>query len=396
MKSFFRSTCIAVLLFASPVLLGQEKTQIKDVFSGVTGRLLLDELRLREAAAIANDSEKKIWSEGLTLSSFPSNRFSKEDKTSILDKLRSSSFTNQPSSVIFGELQRRAIEKGIMGNDDRKDLYALRLERDEILAGGGTDTQFHDSVLLNSAAVCCLVKSSKLSTTASGSLRLNTIPFSESKHDTLKLCPLERFVSQPTGVFCTGFLVAPNLVVTAGHCVDSSSVSSLRFVFEFKMLNATTAMTTFSPNDVYSGSTVVGRELNNTTGEDWAVIKLDRDVLNIQPLKIRRMGAINLNDDLYVVGYPSGLPCKFADGAKARKVSNTFVFSSNLDTYGGNSGSPVFNRVTHEVEGILVRGGTDFEFVTDTTGGCIRSVVLADSDGNEECTRTTRFSGLIP
>ena len=41
-------------------------------------------------------------------------------------------------------------------------------------------------------------------------------------------------------------------------------------------------------------------------------------------------------------------------------ISNLYYFTANLDTYRGNSGSPVFNAITHKVEGVLVRGEQDF------------------------------------
>ncbi|WP_420540401.1 S46 family peptidase (plasmid) [Paenibacillus polymyxa] len=59
----------------------------------------------------------------------------------------------------------------------------------------------------------------------------------------------------------------------------------------------------------------------------------------------------------------------FAVGAAVRDNPPNAFFVANLDTYGGNSGSPVFNSDTHEVEGILVRG--------------------------EDCTRTTEFAHLV-
>jgi hypothetical protein len=68
-------------------------------------------------------------------------------------------------------------------------------------------------------------------------------------------------------------------------------------------------------------------------------------------------------------------------------------FVANLDTYGGNSGSPVFNSNTREVEGVLVRGETDFA----TQGGCQVSLVCPTSGcRGEDCTRTTEFANLVP
>ncbi len=59
---------------------------------------------------------------------------------------------------------------------------------------------------------------------------------------------------------------------------------------------------------------------------------------------------------------------KIAGGAKIRSVRDQY-FIANLDTYGGNSGSAVFNSSTGEVEGILVRGEVDYIF----DNGCRRS-----------------------
>ena len=254
---------------------------------------------------------------------------------------------------------------------------------------GVIDTKRYDGILKNAAAVCCMVKSSQLNETSAGTLRMTTVPYSESQHDTLKLCPDERFFAQPSGAFCTAFLVAPDVIVTAGHCAKHLDLPTSRFVFGFRMTNATQAVTSFPKADVYAGKEIIGRALDNSTGEDWAIVRLDRAVAGVTPIKFRSQGKIADGCELYVVGFPTGLPCKVSTNATVRNNTDAFVFNGNLDTYAGNSGSPVFNAITHEVEGILVRGGTDFEFVADGQSGCIRSVVLTDSEGSEACTRST-------
>ena len=72
-----------------------------------------------------------------------------------------------------------------------------------------------------------------------------------------------------------------------------------------------------------------------------------------------------LGTQLTVVGYPVGLPVVISDGATVQRHRPTF-FSADLDTYQGNSGSPVFNSERLRAgelfaEGILVRGEDDFE-----------------------------------
>ena len=96
-----------------------------------------------------------------------------------------------------------------------------------------------------------------------------------------------------------------------------------------------------------------------SAGKDYAVVKLDRPVVGHNPLRLRQSGSLSVNDSIVVMGYPSGIPLKIAGGAKVRSLQSGY-FVANLDTYGGNSGSAVFNETTGEVEGILVRGETDF------------------------------------
>jgi len=110
-------------------------------------------------------------------------------------------------------------------------------------------------------------------------------------------------------------------------------------------------------------------------------------------LTIRRDGKIAGNQPVHIIGHPVGLPAKYAAGAQVRDNSSAAYFVANLDSFGGNSGSPVFNAETHFVEGVLVRGDTDFV----PHGQC--SVALVCPTGGcrgEDCTRTTEFAHLVP
>ena len=61
------------------------------------------------------------------------------------------------------------------------------------------------------------------------------------------------------------------------------------------------------------------------------------------------------------------------------KFKNYFI--TNTDTYGGNSGSPVFNEETGLVEGMLIQGANDF---LETQDGCMRSAIIKDSRKNRD------------
>jgi V8-like Glu-specific endopeptidase len=182
------------------------------------------------------------------------------------------------------------------------------------------------------------------------------------------ICSKERFAGQIAAANCSGFLVAPNILVTAGHCVESQmDCSSSSWVFDYKVSHADQKDIIVSKSSVYKCSKIIGRALDDITKNDYAVLLLDRSVLDRRPLPFRKTGKISVGTSLAVIGHPSGLPTKIADGAEVRGLDTNF-FQANLDTYGGNSGSAVINTSTGEVEGILVRGERDYVF--DPTLGC--------------------------
>jgi hypothetical protein len=122
------------------------------------------------------------------------------------------------------------------------------------------------------------------------------------------------------------------------------------------------------------------------------LIRIDRPVTNHAIAQIRQTARIADDQEVHVIGHPVGLPTKVAGGAAVRENKQPAFFVANLDTYGGNSGSPVFNSSNHVVEGVLVRGDTDFV----AQGDCNVSLVCPDTGcRGEDCTRTTEFAHLL-
>lgn len=201
----------------------------------------------------------------------------------------------------------------------------------------------------------------------------------ESAKAGVTFCESERFTEQPNPGMCSGFLIAPDLLVTAGHCVDSAnSCSEYRWVFGFQVDPKTNkAGVDIKNEDVYKCKKVVSNALSGGLGLDYAIVQLDRAVTGREPLEIRSEGNVADGADLVVIGSPSGLPLKVADGAKVRKNTHPNYFSANLDAFQGNSGSAVFNAETGVVEGILVRGENDF--VANKEKMCIESNKCADN-----------------
>lgn len=274
-----------------------------------------------------------------------------------------------------------AQDKVIYGSDDRIDVYQE------------TDPQR----LEWAAATCALINAAEITSNGNGTYNIVTDPFRVSQRPA---CDGEPFANQPTAPYCSGFLAGPDIVVTAGHCItDNTRLTNTRFVFGFRMLNANDAATTINADQVYSGLAIVGRRYEVSGGGeyDYSVVQLDRPVTapGALPLPIRREGLVPIDTPVGVIGYPTGLPEKISFGANTlvRANTNAGYFEANLDTYGGNSGSPVFNATTGLVEGVLVRGNRDY----NVGSTCFESNRLQDDNSPaEEVSKSITFAQDVP
>lgn len=212
------------------------------------------------------------------------------------------------------------------------------------------------------------------------------------------LCPDEPFGDQPSVGTCAVFLVASDLVATAGHCVACDRATDWVVLFDFVMEDARTAVARFHADQIYDVAEVIGYHVGYP---DWGLMRLDRNVVGRTPLPLRRAGQVADEQRLVVIGHPWGLPRKYDAGATVQQNTEPTFFQANLDTYQGNSGSPVINLDSMQVEGIVCRGMDDF--VEDVAMGCDRSWVCPDSgcpsgDGAEweDVTRATIFGMMVP
>ena len=277
-------------------------------------------------------------------------------------------------------------QKAIYGQDNRKDVF---MESSDPNINADAD------------AVVSLFRADRLAPLEGGTRTkiINKVFATE-----YRLCdsasPVEPYLSQPCSAFCSGVLVAPDIVATAGHCINTDGtppLDEIRFVFGYRMRDENTAQLIIDNNEIYTGKQII-KQVYSPDGADWALVRLDRPVQGHAPVSIRRTAKVSDAEDLYVIGHPCGLPAKFADGAIVRANTDANFFVANLDTYGGNSGSPVFNRTTHQVEGLLVRGEKDFIVRNPSQANSCRISLRCPTTGcrGEDCTRATLFAHLIP
>ena len=189
------------------------------------------------------------------------------------------------------------------------------------------------------------------------------------------ICASERFSTQTTVSMCSGFLVGPKTLVTAGHCIrNANDCKNFRWVFDYGITKKDQVKVTVTKESVFSCKKVISQVF--TDENDFAVIELDKEVKGRTPLKFRTSGTVSPGTPLVVIGHPSGLPTKIADGATVRHLDKNW-FTANLDTFAGNSGSAVINTESGEVEGILVRGEEDY---VDSENGCKVAKRCADHE----------------
>lgn len=270
-----------------------------------------------------------------------------------------------------------ADDRVIYGDDDRRDVYASDI-----------DPRMRE--LARSTAL--LVRTSDLTLNSNRSLtKLSTRPFSQSIGGTM--CHDEPFYSQPVAGYCSGFLVGPDTLVTAGHCLAAVPCSAMAVVFGYSLDDPNKNLEQVPNQDIFHCSELVVQMLEPGFGNDFAVIKLDRPVTDRQPLAVRQSGEIAVGQPLTLIGHPMSLPTKIAGGrSQVRSTPNGPYFIANTDSYGGNSGSAVINSESYEVEGILVRGEQDLQM----DGGCLRSKACnQDSCRGEDVTRIANVLDYI-
>ena len=205
--------------------------------------------------------------------------------------------------------------------------------------------------------------------------------------NSLKLCKSEPFADQPDLGMCSGFLVGPDLLVTAGHCTNQvpNACKNFHWVFDYKVEEGQSPMNqTFTAQEVYNCKEVLHEAFDPFgSGLDFSIIRLDREVTDRQPLELRKNGKVEDDAKLVVMGYPWGLPLKISPDGKVLANTDAAAFYTSLDTFQGNSGSAVINEATGEVEGVLVNGKTDFY---------VSFQVLEGEDGTKTIDRCRRVN----
>lgn len=151
-----------------------------------------------------------------------------------------------------------------------------------------------------------------------------------------------------SGKYCSGSLIGTNLFLTAGHCVDSTTVGDfVAFNYERQA-----GSTTLLPQTHVQVTAILEDDLG---GLDYAILRL-----NGTPGSTFGVATVATADPatgaaITIIGHPAGAPKKIEAGTVA-SFSTNYLRYGNLDTLGGSSGSGVLDS-TGRIVGVHTNGG---------------------------------------
>jgi len=179
----------------------------------------------------------------------------------------------------------------------------------------------------------------------------------------LLFCEDQKFaLTQKAVAACTAFYLGDNRVATAGHCFAKDRASDYYLVFDYKADSRGVMTKTIAAKNVYAlKKKLIKKVFKENSGpmQDFAIAETKRPILNRSAVVLSSEGRVKIGTPLFTLGYPLGQPLKYQPGSVVTRVDPyRNSFEHQLDTFAGNSGSPIFNAHTNEVVGIHVRSSS--------------------------------------
>lgn len=202
-------------------------------------------------------------------------------------------------------------------------------------------------------------------------------------------CPGTRFNEEPSLGACTAFLVGHSTLFTAGHCgvVNQAGCDGSAWVFDYRMDNPEIQVKSLEGSAFRFGVSIPSRLLyrckkilasryeSEGNRLDFALIELDRKVLDREPLPLKTDGKFTGNEELFTIGALGGTFFVSTAPTPVRKIGPTYL-SGPFDFISKGSGGPFFDHKSGKVVGVGVTSSLDFWRLSAEAPRCVNPFVL--------------------
>lgn len=160
--------------------------------------------------------------------------------------------------------------------------------------------------------------------------------------------PKDGIQSAPlTRKYCSGTLIAPDLFLTASHCLGST-VTNDYVVFNYQKLRGSADLAEPDHRKILAVVEDGGRL-------DYAILKVEGNPGHLYGYKHVRLNPVENNHLITIIQHPKGNP-KMVDVGHKLREQNEYMRYGNLDTEPGSSGSGVLDQ-NGDVIGVHTLGG---------------------------------------
>ena len=209
------------------------------------------------------------------------------------------------------------------------------------------------------------------------------------------ICSSEKYSKQPSmRNNCTGVLIAPKLILTAGNCItDHYCKNDLYYwMFNYNLKSESSFNVKRSRKNFYLCKRLLTRVYDPSTATSYAVIELKKAVRGVTPVELSSKEELQDGDKVFTMGHLRGLPLKIDTGGRVFNSTQDYFFT-NSDISGSTLGSGIFNSRTYKLEGLMVHGTRSH---IKQGKECKEEQLLDDSDPSEFAIKVYPFKTFLP